>query len=250
MKEKEVKTHTALSSKDVIAFYDRYAPDWDDRFHQKKSTREFHRRRLDSFLQIAHLEKANRIVEVGVGTGPYLKTISPLVHEIICIDGSYPMLEILKAKHGRLPNIRIFHWDLEELLSADSIEADLLYGFGIIEHVINLENFLGNCKRMLRPGGRIIWITPNGKSPWYHGIRCFWRGGSHCSTDRYYTLEQLKDLMDRYGFQVDGSRFWGFFPAGIGDRSFQILNRLGRILEKTFLQRYAGGLTVSFVSKK
>ncbi len=250
MKERDFKTKIARSSDDVIAFYDRYACSWDHRFRERRSTIEYHRIRCNSFLQIARLEKTDRIVEVGVGTGPYLDMISPLAQEVICIDGSHQMLELLKQKHGNLPNIQPFHWNLETPLPDISFAADLVYGFGILEHIINLKIFLTNCKRMLRSGGRIVFVTPNGKSPWYHGLRRPWRVGRHCSTDRYYSLNQLKEIMIGFGFSLEEAIFWGFFPAGIGDFPFYILDRFGKLVEKTSFREYAGGLTASFISSE
>jgi ubiquinone/menaquinone biosynthesis C-methylase UbiE len=250
MKESNFQTKISRNSEDVIAFYDRYARNWDHRFQERRSTLEFHQIRWDSFLQVASLEKTDRVVEVGVGTGPYLDKISPLAQEIICIDGSQEMLGVLKEKHGNLRNIRPIHCDLEIPRSNISFAADMVYGFGILEHIINLDNFLTNCKRMLRPRGRIIFVTPNGKSPWYHGLRRPWRSGQHCSTDRYYSLNQLKDIMNVFGFSLEKAVFWGFFPAGIGNLPFLILKKIGKVVERTPLREYAGGLTASFISKE
>ncbi len=250
MEERDFKTKLARSSQDVIAFYDRYARSWDWRFRDRPSTLEYHQNRCNSFLQVARLEKTDRVVEVGVGTGLYLDRISPLAQEVICIDGSQQMLELLKKKHGNLPNIRTFLWDLETPLPNISLAADLVYGFGILEHIINLEPFLVNCKRMLRSRGRIIFITPNGKSPWYHGLRRPWRVGRHCSTDRYYSLNELIEILGVFGFSLEKAIFWGFFPAGIGDFPFHILDRIGKLIERTRFREYAGGLTASFISSE
>jgi len=249
MDEQTFETRTARSSKDVLAFYDEYAATWDERFGDRRSTSEFHRIRLESFLQAANPKKTDCIVELGVGTGPYLDVISPLVQEIICIDGSKQMLDVLQAKHKDLSNIKLLQLDLEQPLKNVSFQADLVYCFGLLEHIIDVNTFVANCKDMLRIGGRVVLVSTNGRSPWYGVMRRLWRAGRHCSSDRYYTKEQIDDLMGRQGFAPEATFYWGYFPAGVEDIVYQILNLIGKIVNGTWLRRYAGGLTVSYVLK-
>lgn len=247
MNEKTFKTNVTRSSTDVIGFYDKYADTWDKRFGYNRSTSEFHRVRLESFLRLANLKSTDRIVELGVGTGRYLDILSPLVEKIICIDGSKRMLDVLRSKYQHLSNIELIEADLEKRMQETSFEADLVYCFGLLEHIIDINGFMTNCKNMLKRGGRVIVVTPNGRSPWYGGMRSFWRAGRHCSTDTYYTEEQLDDLMVRHGFALEAVIYWGYCPAGIGDALYWILNLAGRIVERTWFRRYAGGLTVRYV---
>ena len=247
MNEKDFRTQRAQKSADVIDFYDRYADTWDMRFGDRHSTSEFHRIRLSSFLQVANLKQTDHIVELGVGTGPYLSIIAPLVNKVICVDGSSKMLEKLQQKYPSLSNTHHIQMDLELVSNSTFPQADLLYCFGLIEHIIDIDTFLLNCRRMLKIGGRIIFVTPNGKSPWYGPIRKFFRAGRHCSTDIYYTKEQLSDVMARRGFIFQQAVYWGYFPADVGSIAYHVLRFLGQVLDRTPLRQYAGGLTVSFV---
>lgn len=247
MDEGTFKTKIAQSSKDVIEFYDSYAATWDDRFGSNQSTLEFHRIRLESFFQVANLKKSDLVAELGVGTGIYLDAIGPRVKEIICIDGSVNMLNILKENHKKLSNLRILQMDLVQEQPSMDFLADLLYCFGLIEHIIDANIFLENCKKMLKNGGRLIFVTPNGRSPWYSGIRKLWRAGSHCSSDTYYSKGELDELLQSHGFVPDAAVYWGFFPAGISDHLYRALSIIGRILRKTWIKKYAGGITVSYV---
>ena len=250
MDEKNFKMQVARSAKDVLSFYDKYAPTWDDRFKERPSTLDFHRIRLESFLKLANLKNDDCIIEIGVGTGPYLDMISPLVRKVICVDGSEQMLNVLMEKHQSLSNIELAKINLEEPLKKGEFEAELVYGFGVIEHIIETNIFLENCRNMLKPGGRIIFVTVNGKSPWYKGIRNSWRSGPHCSTDRYYTAKQLHDLMSKHSFVLEKVSYWGYFPAGINNVGHRSLKTLGNVLGKTWMKYYSGGLTVSYIDAR
>ena len=246
MDETNFKTCNSSSSRDVIDFYNNYAETWDKRFEEKKSTRDFHKVRLNSFLNIADLKETDRIIELGVGTGPYLRNISPLVREVVCIDGSENMLKVLQKNYQDLPNIELRQMDLESSLNEFPDKADKIYFFGLIEHILDIEAFVTNVQKMLRKNGHLIVVTPNGKCPWYGGIRSLWRSGKHCSTDKYYTKDQLDSIFKSYDFIPEKELYWGYFPAGAGNILTSALKIAGSVIDKTPLKKYAGGITISY----
>lgn len=244
--ERSFQTRAATTSADVLAFYDEYAPSWDARFGESPTTKAFHRMRLDSLLALAHLSPTDRAVELGVGTGAYLDDIAPLVREVICIDGSRGMLDVLESKHCRLTNIRTLQVDLEQ--SADlAFNADVVYCFGLLEHIIDVAAFLKNCHRMLKVGGRLVIVAPNGESPWYGSMRKIVRAGRHCSSDRYYSLTECTALLAPHGFKFEAANYWGYAPAGVPPLLYRALTAIGRVVDRTWLRRYAGGMTASFI---
>ena len=250
MDEKTFSPKESTNSEDVVAFYDTYADNWDKRFKNTKSTQKFHQVRLGTFLKIAKLKKSEVAIEMGVGTGQYLGKIAPLVKKVVCIDGSQKMLEILLEKNKHLENITVQRMNLENDDQEIEFKSDVIYSFGLIEHIINTNTFIENGKRMLKSSGRIIFITPNRKCPWYGKLRRFFRSGKHCSTDRYYSKDQLDSVMYRHGFIPQNFLYWGYYPAGVGNLLYNVLNVVGKILDKTRIQQYAGGLTISYVLKK
>lgn len=246
MDEKSFKTRQATSSKDVLDFYDKYAETWDQRFGDTESIREFHTIRLNSFLKLARLDKRMTAAELGVGTGPYVTEIAPLVAKLICVDGSIEMLKVLGRKTKNYKNVQLEQIDLSKPLLQVNFSVDLIYFFGLIEHVIDIDNLMENCIKMLNDGGKIVIISSNALSPWYYGLRKFFRGGIHCTTDRYYTRRSLGKVMARHGFIEEKCIYWGFFPAGIEGLFYRILKFIGGLLEKTPLKAFGGGMTISY----
>ncbi|MDD5091944.1 MAG: class I SAM-dependent methyltransferase, partial [Candidatus Wallbacteria bacterium] len=237
----------AGTSGDVLEYYSAYASTWDTRFPEGISTSIFHRQRLDSMLKAACLNPEETAFELGAGTGAYLRRISGKVRKITCIDGSQAMLDILSARNKDLKNISTVCLDLEQPVPAITERADLLYCFGLFEHIIDTDTFLENCRKLLKPGGRFVVVTPNARCPWYSTFRALCGRGGHCRSDRYYTEEQLTAVFSMHGFLKHSAFYWGFHPAGVSDRMCRILSTAGRIIAHTPLIRYAGGLTVCYV---
>ena len=247
MDEKSFSTKPSNSSRDVLDFYDLYAESWDERFGDTESVREFHKIRLGTFIKLAELAKGKTCAELGVGTGPYVTEIAPLVKSLICVDGSKGMLDVLGKKVKYLKNIKLEQIDLSKPLEKSHFKVDVLYFFGLIEHVINIDNLMENCRLMLNDGGKIVVISSNGLSPWYHGLRKPFRVGIHCTTDKYYSRNSLGQIMLDHGFKEEQCIYWGFFPAGVKGIVYKILKVLGSLIERTPLKKFGGGMTISYI---
>ncbi len=253
--EKNFFTQSVSSEKDVIGFYDKYADGWDDRFgHQNlPSTAHFLRRRLDSFFEaLGPISSSASVhaVELGVGTGVYLNKLSKSFNSIIAVDGSKNMIKNLEIKlqQQKIDNV------IPKISSVSSLEFirdnshDLVYFFGLIEHIIDVDAFINECYRVLKPGGFLVGVTPNGKSPWYQ-IRALIRGtGKHCSTDHYYNKKQLSSLFESHGFIWNIHCYWGLVYAGCSNRFlYRALSMLEPLLEKSFLASFLGGITFKVI---
>jgi SAM-dependent methyltransferase len=250
MDEKSFTTIIGKSSADVLAFYDQYAGSWDRRFGDVPSVQDFHMDRLRHFLDIARLNSTETAVEVGVGTGPYLEEIAPLVKQLICVDGSMEMLRVLQEKHGHLDTISVRQMDLDWPVKGMDIQADIVYSFGLIEHILNPDQLIENCARMLRIGGRMVFASSNGRCPWYGSLRYLFRPGKHISTDRHYHLSELNMLMARYGFVPERVIYWGYYPPGVGRLLQHAMQLIGKLIDLTPLRVYAGGYTVSYLPQR
>jgi 2-polyprenyl-3-methyl-5-hydroxy-6-metoxy-1,4-benzoquinol methylase len=241
MNEKDFTTQVIESSKDVIRFYNSYAPDWDSRFGNSKSTSAFYKGYLETVFKTAQFKSSDDVVDLGTGTGPYVDFIAPKVNSMLCIDGSDLMLKIFHAKHANVKNVRTHLADICEPIQGISFKADIVTCFGLIEHIVNFDVFLENCKSLLKPGGRVIIVASNGRSPWLKGLRLLWRKGRHCSKDHYYVPEELNQMVERGGFVTEASEYWGFFPAGTSDLAYYIFRTAEVFFKNTPLRCFAGG---------
>ena len=250
MKEINFKTKKSNSENDVIEFYDEYASSWDERFGEEDSTKYFIERRWKSFEDafFACGVEHGLGIELGVGTGVYIERASLLFDKIVAVDGSAGMLKELEKKitNATLTNITCMNANVIDLKNIQGNSADCVYFFGLIEHIVNLGEFIREVGRVLKKGGVVIGVTPNGRSPWYR-LRKLVRGtGAHCSSDTYYLLSELDEQFCSAGFSTEYAQHWGAVPAGIGRPISKVLSTMEPYLENSFLKIYLGGITFAY----
>lgn len=250
MNENDFETRHADKEEDVIAFYDFYANHWDDRFGGSLATRHFLGRRYKSFKDVLDYCKVScsQAVELGVGTGVYVNNISKIFRYIVAVDGSENMLNklLLRLDRENVENVSALCRNVIDLHGIGDGFADCVYFFGLIEHVIDHDRFAKEIRRILKPGGVVIGVTPNGSSPWY-SLRRLVRGtGKHCSSDVYHTEDSLDGIFIPVGFRKVVVSHWGMTPAGVGELVAKILISIEPFFEKSPLRCWLGGLTFAY----
>ena len=150
-----------------------YPPIWDHQWHHLVSLRRSLERVLSE--QIAPLA-GERVVDVGCGDRPY----EPLFRSRGCqyvacdLDGDVD-IRLEPGQPIALPN-----------LSADGVVS-----FQVLEHVWELDWYLGECHRILKPGGWLLLST--------HGS---WLYHPHPGDYRRWTREGLIGELRERGFEV------------------------------------------------
>jgi 2-polyprenyl-3-methyl-5-hydroxy-6-metoxy-1,4-benzoquinol methylase len=103
----------------------------------------------------------------------------------------------------------VFMEDILTFLGKQKEIFDLITAIDVIEHLTRDEGiqFLGDCYRSLKPGGRIVLQMPNADSPmfpsvWYHDL----------THEVGYTPHSLKGLLKLAGFQLIEAREAGPVP--------------------------------------
>lgn len=248
--EKNFETVITGEDAEVIDFYDNYAQNWDQRFGdlKLKSNLHFFNHRFDTFIKMLKSSHKNikTAVELGIGTGVYIKDLSKLFERVIAVDGSSHMIGQLKEKLKKfnISNVNTIVNDVTNIKSIEPETADIVYFFGLIEHVIKKDLFLKEIHRILKQEGIVIGIVVNRKSPWYKLKRFFGRTAKHCSSDHFFTQKELKNLFESHGFSWESHVYWGLVPPGISNSFiYSFLSLLEPIAERSFLASFLGGLT-------
>lgn len=202
---------------DVERWNDTFAREHDiDDYYARSSIliRWIERRRLACIRKMAASRADDRILEVGCGGGHILRMFPQC--ELTGVDVSGEMLR----KAGRnLQGYRVelLRGELQELDLPDG-GFDLVICSEVLEHTVDPEAVLGQIRRLVKPGGRVIVTFPN--DPLVNRLkavirrsgltilppfrRISWGGDDYHL--HVWTVREMRKLLSRY-FAITSARF-------------------------------------------
>ncbi|WP_019816258.1 class I SAM-dependent methyltransferase [Saccharomonospora saliphila] len=97
------------------------------------------------------------VLEAGCGEGYGAALIAERAHRVLAVDYDTPTTEHAARCY---PGLGVARTNLHSLPVATGV-VDVVANFQVIEHLWDQERFLSECRRVLRPGGRLLVTTPN-----------------------------------------------------------------------------------------
>lgn len=180
-------------------------------------------RRADFDFTVMYLpaQPGNRLLEVGCGSGKKLKLMQDLGWYVEGVDFDQAAVDNAKSK-----GLKVHPGTVEEQKYPENY-FDAIIMSHVIEHVHDPLSLLQVCSRILKPGGRLIIVTPNGQSLGHSLYRdCH----MHLDPPRHlqiFTLTSLIRITKKAGFKI--IRAWTTMrDAGqfMGSRSIQRVGKL------------------------
>lgn len=162
--------------KDVLSIIK--PPVWDPYYYVGVLTRKAYERTIPPLLEKG--VKYN-VLDYGCGVRPYEYLFENSINKYVGVDvGDNPKADI-KIEPG------------DRLGAADG-EFDIVLSSQVLEHVVDVEQYMNECYRILKPGGLLLLST--------HGTWQF-----HASPYDYnrWTIMGLRHLLESYRFEVSGS---------------------------------------------
>ena len=165
------------------------------------------------YRMAAELGHGGTVLEVGCGSGmglPYLQARARMV-----VGGDYTMA-LLKEARRHLPDAHIVRMDAQRLPFRDrSFDAVLM--LEMIYYVADQEAAFSECRRVLKPGGKLMVCLPNRDRPDFNP--------SPYST-RYPNVSEIATLFTRVGFDV---RVYGGFGVEAASSRDRLLGPIRRV---------------------
>lgn len=130
------------------------------------------------------------VVEVACGTGQGVGYLAGISKSFEAGDYSETILSIARQYYGE--KIVLKQFDVQKMPFPDN-SKDVIIMFEAIYYIPDVESFIKECLRVLRPGGRVLIATANkdlydfNPSPFSY---------------KYYGTVELKQLFANYGFGV------------------------------------------------
>lgn len=156
----------------------------------------------------AHLIPGN-VLEVGSGIGNISSFFLDAGYDITLSDIRENYCGFLEEHFRGQPSLRdivkldLVHPEFEQEYAEYLGQFDNLYALNVVEHIEDDTLALVNCRKLLRPGGRLIILVP--AYQWLYNN--FDRALFHY---RRYTRASLKTVFLRSGFEVRGAFHFNF----------------------------------------
>jgi SAM-dependent methyltransferase len=103
-------------------------------------------------LQFLNLSSADKLLDVGCGTGLFSSMAAKTGAEITGIDASEPLID---EANKRAPSTKFLVGEMEELPFAGGV-FDIVCGFNSFQYAADSKNALTEAKRVLKDGGKIV----------------------------------------------------------------------------------------------
>ncbi len=182
--------------------------------------------KLVSFLINKNKIKVDeKILDLGCGRGDFLNSFSKKNRLSFGVDAS--------SEYQRyFPEINVKICDLEnELLPFEDEYFDVVFSKSVIEHFYYPEKIFKEVFRVLKPGGKVITLTPD----WTYNYKIFYEDYTHRTP---FTRDSLKDFFLINGFQnVKVDEFKQLPILWEGNKFLKLASYLTRILIPNYFKK-------------
>ena len=152
------------------------------------------RRHEAAYLALAPYCADAVVLEAGCGEGYGAELLAGVATLVCGLD--YDAATVAHVARA-YPEVRAVRANLAALPFGEST-VDVVANLQVIEHLWDQEGFLAQCRRVLRPGGRLLLTTPN---------RLTFSPGRDTPLNPFHTRElapdELEALLREAGFAVD-----------------------------------------------
>ena len=195
------------------------------------------RRQLDETLRFASVTAADRVLEIGCGMGRGTLLLAERGVRVEGLDLSQALLDRLRAYNRGRFHIPIHCADVLNPPAGLDGAFDVVLGLLVLHHLANLEASFAAMRRLLRPGGRMVFLEANAYNPLFYVQIALTRGMSWQGDKGIARMRPgvVLGAMKAAGVVRLGMTRFGCFPAPIADREWGA--RLGAVLERVPMWR-------------
>ena len=138
-----------------------------------------------------------RLLDIGCGNGRFLATMKELGWEVVGFEPDPVAARIARERFG----LEVADGALEHAGFADA-SFDAVTMSHVIEHVPDPITTLRQCRRLLKPGGRLVLLTPNAASLGHRRFRNAWLGLDPPRHLFIFSPPALATVADKAGLRV------------------------------------------------
>jgi ubiquinone/menaquinone biosynthesis C-methylase UbiE len=149
----------------------------------------------DALLNLLRPKPAERILDIGSGTGRNARRLAKLGVRALGLEPSAGMLAVAReCSAGEPPS---YLCGVAEALPFSDGVFDAVLTVTTLEFVIDVEVALSEAARVTKAGGRVVIGTLSSKGPWAAGRRR--SGDALWTAARFFSEREIKMLLEPFG---------------------------------------------------
>jgi len=140
-----------MKAKDVQAFFEQVASDWDTMRLAYYDARVIRR-----MAEIANLSKDMTVADIGTGTGFVAAGVAPRVEQVIAVDNSLAMVDVARKNLATLGvrNVDLIPGEITAL-PLERASVDAAFANMVLHHAEDPGAMLQEMARIVKPGGTV-----------------------------------------------------------------------------------------------
>ena len=153
--------NSAMKAKEVQAFFERVASDWDT-----MRLAYYDERVIKKMAEIANLSEGMSVADVGTGTGFVAAGVAPWVGRVFAVDNSLAMIDVARKNLATLGvrNVDLIPGEIM-VLPLESASVDAAFANMVLHHAEDPGVMLREMARIVKPGGTVA-ITDEVEHPY------------------------------------------------------------------------------------
>jgi 2-polyprenyl-3-methyl-5-hydroxy-6-metoxy-1,4-benzoquinol methylase/predicted RNA-binding Zn-ribbon protein involved in translation (DUF1610 family) len=156
--------------------------------------------RVDRVLEMCEKYgvSTNSLMEIGAGFGTFCGELKRrnIFSRVVAVE---PTPDLAATCRGR--GVEVIESPVERIQLREDELFDVVVSFEVIEHLFNPKAFVANMARLLKPGGIILLVCPNGKGFDVETLGVLSNTVDHEHLN-YFNPQSLGGLLERSGLKV------------------------------------------------
>jgi 2-polyprenyl-3-methyl-5-hydroxy-6-metoxy-1,4-benzoquinol methylase len=142
-----------------------------------------------------------RLLDNGCGSGEILAKLRALGWDTVGIDPDPKAVEVARTTFG----LNVYQGTLENTPLSEP-DFDVIMMRHVVEHLPDPRETFKTCRQLLKPGGRLVVVTPNVESLTHRWLGKNWRGLESPRHLHLFSTKTLSDCATSAGFVVEEVR--------------------------------------------